>query len=106
MSNKTTNELVAFFKGRKGVCESVYQHDYGRVMVLDDREYMPDTPGRRCGRAAVFAACCQLQGEKVSFCAGSTYDGIILWGPGPLNPLRLRVSYSHTIQKRTTDSKA
>lgn len=37
--SKTNNEIVAYFKGRKGVCESVYQYDYGRVLVLDDRDY-------------------------------------------------------------------
>ena len=30
-----SNTITAFFKGRTGVCESVYQYDYGMVIVLD-----------------------------------------------------------------------
>jgi len=30
-----SNTITAFFKGRVGVAESVYQHDYGLVLVLD-----------------------------------------------------------------------
>lgn len=30
-----SNIITAYFKGRTGVCESVYQYDYGRVLVLD-----------------------------------------------------------------------
>ena len=30
-----SNTITAYFKGRIGVCESVYQYDYGRVIVID-----------------------------------------------------------------------
>ena len=30
-----SNTITAFFKGRVGVAESIYQHDYGRVLVID-----------------------------------------------------------------------
>lgn len=30
-----SNEITAFFKGRVGVCESLYRYDFGMVMVLD-----------------------------------------------------------------------
>lgn len=30
-----SNEIVAYFKGRAGVAESVYQYDYGKVLVID-----------------------------------------------------------------------
>ena len=30
-----SNTITAYFKGRVGVCESVYQYDYGLVLVLD-----------------------------------------------------------------------
>ena len=33
-----SNTITAFFKGRTGVCESVYQYDYGMVIVLDGIE--------------------------------------------------------------------
>lgn len=33
-----SNEITAYFKGRTGVAESVYQYDYGRVLVFDDIE--------------------------------------------------------------------
>ena len=33
-----SKEITAYFKGRTGVAESVYQHDYGRVLVFDDIE--------------------------------------------------------------------
>lgn len=33
-----SNEITAYFKGRKGVCESVYQYDYGMVIILDSLE--------------------------------------------------------------------
>lgn len=33
-----TNEITAFFKGGTGVAESVYQYDYGRILVLDGIE--------------------------------------------------------------------
>lgn len=33
-----SNEITAYFKGRKGVCESVYQYDYGMVILLDGLE--------------------------------------------------------------------
>lgn len=34
-----SNTITAFFKGRTGVCESVYQHDYGLVLILDDIDF-------------------------------------------------------------------
>ena len=34
-----SNTITAFFKGRVGVCESLYQYDYGMVMVLDDIDF-------------------------------------------------------------------
>lgn len=34
-----SNTITAFFKGRIGVCESVYQHDYGLVLILDDIDF-------------------------------------------------------------------
>ena len=37
-----SNTITAFFKGRKGVCESVYQHDYGMVMVIDGIDFTND----------------------------------------------------------------
>jgi hypothetical protein len=37
-----SNEITAYFKGRAGVAESVYQHDTGRVLVLDGLE-LPST---------------------------------------------------------------
>lgn len=37
-----SNEITAYFKGRIGVAESVYQYDYGMVLVLDGIE-LPDT---------------------------------------------------------------
>ena len=30
-----SNEITAYFKGRTGVVESVYQYDYGKVLVID-----------------------------------------------------------------------
>lgn len=33
-----SNEIVAYFKGRVGVAESVYQYDYGRVLIIDGLE--------------------------------------------------------------------
>ena len=30
-----SNEITAYFKGRKGVAESLYQYDYGMVLVFD-----------------------------------------------------------------------
>lgn len=30
--------VTAFFKGRVGVCESLYQYDYGRILILDNIE--------------------------------------------------------------------
>lgn len=33
-----TNEITAFFKGGTGVAESVYQYDYGRILVLEGIE--------------------------------------------------------------------
>lgn len=33
-----SKEITAYFRGRIGVAESVYQHDYGRVLVIDGIE--------------------------------------------------------------------
>lgn len=30
-----SNEITAYFKGRSGVAESVYQYDYGKILVID-----------------------------------------------------------------------
>lgn len=35
-----SNEITAFFKGRKGVAESVYQYDYGMVLVIDGLDFV------------------------------------------------------------------
>lgn len=34
-----SNEITAYFKGRTGVAESVYQYDYGMVMVIDGLDF-------------------------------------------------------------------
>lgn len=34
-----SNTITAFFKGRKGVCESVYQYDYGMVIAIDGIDF-------------------------------------------------------------------
>lgn len=36
-----SNTITAYFKGRVGVCESLYQYDYGMVLVLDGIELDP-----------------------------------------------------------------
>lgn len=37
-----SNEITAFFKGRIGVAESVYQYDYGMVLVIDGLDFTND----------------------------------------------------------------
>lgn len=37
-----SNTITAFFKGRKGVCESVYQYDYGMVIAIDGIDFTND----------------------------------------------------------------
>lgn len=36
-----TNEITAFFKGRTGVAEPLYQYDVGQVLVIDGIEDLP-----------------------------------------------------------------
>ena len=35
-----SNEITAYFKGRSGVAESVYQYDYGMVLVIDGIDFI------------------------------------------------------------------
>lgn len=35
-----SNEITAYFKGRIGVAESVYQYDYGMVLVIDGLDFV------------------------------------------------------------------
>ena len=37
-----SNEITAYFKGRIGVAESVYQYDYGMVLVIDNLDFTND----------------------------------------------------------------